>query len=537
MSLPGRRSGRPAVPRPHMEGRAAAAGCAAPRGGRLARILGVLAAACLLAGCAAGAAAAPVPRQAKTTAAAACPHPAPGGWKNRQAVFSLILPRPEGQARFLLPVNVIRRLPNHETGHWYYLADGRLGCYISETGQPVYIPGIENTIREYDLCEVTGEDYLYAAKRGGRWGYVTAAGEWAIPPQYLDAEAFHEGFARVQIAEGEYACIDTSGRERYRWRDPVRTGRLCEGAAVQLAPAGPEKLRLSVLDAEGKTLASGILIDREQEWIFYLRMMNVFLFSSCNRPEFSEGLLPAMQNGQYGYLNTVGEWAIPPQFAAADGFSQGLAAARYEDGLYGYIDRQGQMIIPPQYYLAGPFSEGLAGVQLTDPFSGGARAGQMGYIRPDGSLAFTAGRVPWPPPHNIGDYEGGYCFSEGAGAYYDFDSMHWGFVDANGRPLLQTVSGFFSLYCPRHSASFHNGIACLYNWLSADGYEMGYVTREGQLIWRERYWTWVCEKRGSGAQNASPGALREALAGPKHIDAARLRRAFFTRHAPAQGAG
>lgn len=456
MSLPGRRSGRAAAPRPQMEGRAGhSAGCAAPRGGRLARILAVLAAACLLAGCAAGAAAAPVPRQAKTTPAAACPHPAPGGWKNRQAVFSLILPRPEGQARFLLPVRIIRRLPNHEIGHWYYLADGRQGCYISETGQPVYIPGIEDTISEYDLCEVTGEDYLYAAKRGGRWGYVTAAGEWAIPPQYLDAEAFHEGFARVQIAEDEYACIDTSGRERYRWRDPVRTGRLCEGAAVQLAPAGPEKLRLSVLDAEGKTLASGILIDREQEWIFTWNWLGI-------RPEFSEGLLPAAQNGQYGYLNTAGEWAILPQFAAADGFSQGLAAARCEDGLYGYIDRQGRMVIPPQYYLAGPFSEGLAGVQLTDPFSGDARAGQMGYIRPDGSLAFTAGRVPWPPPHNAAGYEANYCFSEGAGGCYDPDGMYWNFVDTNGRPLWQTLPDFIGEYGAQSLKSFHNGIACLY---------------------------------------------------------------------------
>ena len=72
------------------------------------------------------------------------------------------------------------------------------------------------------------------------------------------------------------------------------------------------------------------------------------------------------EGGKKGYLDTWGEWAIPPKFSDADTFSaNGLAAARLEDnGKWGYIDSKGEWVIKPQFYEACSFDKnGIAEVQ------------------------------------------------------------------------------------------------------------------------------------------------------------------------------
>ncbi len=68
--------------------------------------------------------------------------------------------------------------------------------------------------------------------------------------------------------------------------------------------------------------------------------------------EFSEGLCTATsaQSGRVGYLDELGNWAIPAQLEYGGTFHGGRAEACIESG-YGVIDRQGNWLLTPKYAL------------------------------------------------------------------------------------------------------------------------------------------------------------------------------------------
>ena len=56
--------------------------------------------------------------------------------------------------------------------------------------------------------------------------------------------------------------------------------------------------------------------------------------------DFSEGLMPASQNGLWGYIDGGARWIIPPQYDSAENFREGLALVE-KDGKLMYIDHDG----------------------------------------------------------------------------------------------------------------------------------------------------------------------------------------------------
>ena len=111
---------------------------------------------------------------------------------------------------------------------------------------------------------------------------------------------------------------------------------------------------------------------------------------------FSEGLAAVCEelDGPFGFIDTNGEWAIPPMFDAVIdcGFTEGLCAVVEKDsgwnGKWGYIDLTGQFVIPAKYFLAGPFKNGVAPVQYIDdddiyaePLMAEDGSSVVGYVR------------------------------------------------------------------------------------------------------------------------------------------------------------
>ncbi|WP_169051684.1 WG repeat-containing protein [Flavobacterium sp. H122] len=71
----------------------------------------------------------------------------------------------------------------------------------------------------------------------------------------------------------------------------------------------------------------------------------------------------AKKNGDFGFIDTEGNWKIAPQFSKLKRFSEGLAPAK-KGGGWGYIDASGKWIIEPQFEDAECFNaEGLAPVR------------------------------------------------------------------------------------------------------------------------------------------------------------------------------
>jgi hypothetical protein len=105
---------------------------------------------------------------------------------------------------------------------------------------------------------------------------------------------------------------------------------------------------------------------------------------------FSEGLACVRVANSYGYIDKQGNFVIPPQFAHAQEFSEGLAWVVTPDGKVGWIDSSGRYVItvedthtlPVSHSLVATnealdwrFSEGLV------PFSGQVHLGLHGQDR------------------------------------------------------------------------------------------------------------------------------------------------------------
>ena len=90
--------------------------------------------------------------------------------------------------------------------------------------------------------------------------------------------------------------------------------------------------------------------------LIFLLSFNLAIQAQCG--SYDEGTA-----GDYGYVNTKGEWIIKPQFYHAYDFSDGLATVligKRHDLKFAVIDRSGDYVIEPQTRFISSFSEGLA---------------------------------------------------------------------------------------------------------------------------------------------------------------------------------
>jgi hypothetical protein len=143
-------------------------------------------------------------------------------------------------------------------------------------------------------------------KQGFTWGYKDAAGAWAIPPKFNDAQNFEGGLARVQDG-AKWIVIDVNGKE---------------------VPEDKKKLK-----------AIGPV---------------------------SDGLAMARESDLIGWIDAGGRLAFPlRKYEEAHKFSSGMARIKL-DGRYGYLDKSGALAIPNQYYSAADFDRDLASVQTKD---------------------------------------------------------------------------------------------------------------------------------------------------------------------------
>ena len=137
----------------------------------------------------------------------------------------------------------------------------------------------------------------------GLYGYLSDIGLWALAPQYLSAQKFHNGMARVEVRSG-YGAINPLGQ----WViQPVfRWGSDCDNAM--------------------RSIIKG-------------RMAGIELWYAEDP-----------QTELYGFLNHFGAWHIEPQYEDVSSFdSDGFAAAKPVGGRWGIINRQNQWVIQPNF--------------------------------------------------------------------------------------------------------------------------------------------------------------------------------------------
>jgi len=198
------------------------------------------------------------------------------------------------------------------------------------------------------------------------------------------------------------------------------------------------------------------------------------------------GLLTACEDDDerhkiHGFVDSNGDWVIPPRFDQVGPFAEGLAAAAAE-GRWGYIDTRGVWVIEPQYLGAMPFSEGIAVVKV-----GTEKESKEGFIDTRGT------RLPGP------DYAEALPFSGGIAAVKS--DAGWGLTNRQGEVVLEPALAEIDT-CPdargHESACFSGGL------LAAKAGELwGYLDRAGR---------WVIPPRFERARRFSEGL---AAAGEK----------------------
>ena len=287
------------------------------------------------------------------------------------------------------------------------------------------------------------------------WACETAPPLWSV--QSPDADPFY----RI-VQNGKVGYIDNQGRIVVApTLDEWVTGEFHNGLLVTGVSDGP------YIDATGKkVLDTGF----HRNW------------------DFSEGLAVAIREAidkKWGYIDTRGNFAIPPQFDTSQEdyvwpFSGGFARIKVK-GLYGFIDHTGKFAILPTLLHAGEFSDGLVRVVLEGPcFVPGSGLCDVGEIVPPNSgkkgerppsCKFTfidkSGRVI-----SAARFDGAMWFSEGL-APVQVGSL-WGYIDKDG---AMRISPQFD-----DAMSFSDGVAAV-----RQSGLYGYIDKSGVLVIRAQF--------------------------------------------------
>lgn len=257
------------------------------------------------------------------------------------------------------------------TGSWCHISNHLYHCgYFAADGTMVIKPYIE--------AHPFAANGLAKVRFNGQYGYLNTKGEWAIEPQFAEAEDFADnGLARAMSVPIIWGYINTQGEwviepQFYEAEDFSDDG----WASVHFG--GPN-------DRDGYINTKGEQI--EPQFRKYIS---------------KSGLYDNLHNGKWGYTNSKGKWVIKPQFDKVSNFADdGLARVMLNDK-WGFINITGTWVIEPQFDKAGKFNNnGVAMVEVDDKWGYINRQGQW-IIKPqfDAARDFNDSGVAWVVQHH-----------------------------------------------------------------------------------------------------------------------------------------
>jgi WG containing repeat len=248
---------------------------------------------------------------------------------------------------------------------------------------------------------IAAEGHLEPKRRGKKYGFVDASGQFRIAPTFDEVLPFSDGLAAVRSGE-KWGFIDNSGE-------------------VVI----PIQLKAAYYFRKGVTMAEddsgGVLIDRKG---------TILARGFDSKNLIAEGRVPVSNEGGEGYLDLQGNIAIPLIYESVDSFSGGLAAVR-KDGKWGYVNHDGQLVIPPGFDSAGRFASGLAPAKRGD---------KIGFIDSSGSFAFLLA-YDYAPGFLTGDDEDDLYIAPSDVSRFWTKDRKFGYVNTAGRVIWGPVKG------------------------------------------------------------------------------------------------
>lgn len=371
-----------------------------------------------------------------------------------------------------------------ENGLAIVLIDDKVG-YIDTNGKMVIPPQLdfENIVYSYSFVEG-----LKIIISDTKYGYIDVKGNVVISSQFNDARDFSEGLAAIKIKD-KWGFIDKQGDIVISPQfDDV--GDFCEGLARVLV-----NNKVGYIDPKGN-----IVIPLQFDWNYSVEFDwagSVEWWGVRKACNFSEGLAMVLVGNKYGYINTVGEMVIPPQFTAVDhtsSFRRGLARINMENK-FGFINRDGGFVIPPRYDFVSSF-------MIEDSAAIAEVGGKRGLINRKGDwiisptfdwIIYTNGSnsigVKVEEKWGFIDWKGNFVISpkfEGITAFNEEFSWvkidkKWGLIDADENIIIRPQ--FDNVYTSNlHNTPDSPFQRCLE--IVRVGKMIGYVNKTGKIV----YW-------------------------------------------------
>jgi hypothetical protein len=199
--------------------------------------------------------------------------------------------------------------------------------------------GNEERITERNIKSIDrfSEGFAAYCLSTNKWGFLDKNGSVKIPPRYLSVGFFKRGVTYVEVTNGTFGYVDTTGTWVI-WPDL----------------------------AEGKNFSD----DCDYVAVYRRGTYTVEFISSSGQRNtikeisvsdyFSEDLIKGQKNilknnNEYGFLNPKGEWQIPPQFEDVGLFHNGYCIAFKKNRILGFIDKTGLWAIEPSFTALGNF--------------------------------------------------------------------------------------------------------------------------------------------------------------------------------------
>ena len=295
-------------------------------------------------------------------------------------------------------------------------------------------------------------DRLFPVEIKNRYGYIDASGRLVVPAKFEAAGPFREGLAYVTLDKQEKqraGFIDTRGRWAIKpVLDPCPEMFGSYEFREGLSPVAFGAKWNGMRWCDGK---EGY-IDREGVW----RIPPNFAHAGL----FFEGVAWVRKpgNDKSELIDTSGRTVIPPRFKEMSAFSEGLCFARAceETGRitsdWGYIDKKGNWSIAPQFESVDGFCEGLAAVR---------HKGRWGYIDHKGSFVIAAG------------YDKASSFAEGLAWVRKGEG--YAFINKQGQVVFNLARGLVA-------QNFSEGLAVAFREGPDSLPVYGFIDKEGKVV-------------------------------------------------------
>ncbi|MCF8357720.1 MAG: WG repeat-containing protein [Prolixibacteraceae bacterium] len=199
---------------------------------------------------------------------------------------------------------------------------------------------------------------------------------------------------------------------------------------------------------------------------------------------FSEDLAWVKMNDDDDYMaiDKDGKSVTPDMFGSTRPFSEGLAAVKV-GGYWGFVDTKGEYVISPQYDWCGSFYEGLAIVELNN---------KEGFINKDGEWEIMA------------QFDYCYEFSNGLAAVEMNDKC--GFINKKGEWVIQPIY---------NEALYFMGDLGMVQ-IDDDDEFISWINKDGEIIWKDNSGKSASLKEGTSTfwkktKNMDRGELRYQL--------------------------